>query len=41
MKTNAADYAALVSWWRRGGESWGRREPPFLTFNSAVNINLR
>lgn len=26
MKTNAADYAALVSWWERGGERWGREE---------------
>lgn len=26
MKTNAADYAALVSWWKRGGERWGREE---------------
>lgn len=26
MKTNAADYAALVSSWNRGGERWGREE---------------
>jgi len=26
MKTNAADYAAFVSWWKRGGERWGREE---------------